>query len=334
MIKERNALQQAQLLAWFPDLLCDFPHNEHLNLAPFPKGTSSLPVPLVAASFAPPPLRLGAILPDVSMLLTVEALDLAAHLVHEDRHLCWSSTSWCQGHGLGGILSIRDDGWGEHAPHLHLNSVVQTSPLDAVHAIDQVTLDNEILLLGVRYSLPGLLENISQGLLDFGFAPIPVYLGNHSWVPQVHYRLVNHELLRTIPPEFLPHGGVHAAVVVGLSSNVDGDGPLRVCFAVTSSDKEILRAIPNILGHDHRLLFVPLPVLWVGDIDGVVMATFRVVDNKADRCIVSIVSLVCDPVVVDGTECDAECVVIVRERLGADGELGRCGCFGGSVVWG
>ena len=124
----------------------------------------------------------------------------------------------------------------------------------------------------------------------------------NTWVPQVRHRLVNHEFLRTIPPEFLPHRGVHAAVMVGLSSNVDGDGSLRVCFAVTSSDKEIVGVIPNILGHDHRLLLIPLPEPWVWDVDGVVMATFRVVDNEADRCVVSIVGCFCDPVEVDGAE--------------------------------
>ena len=122
--------------------------------------------------------------------------------------------------------------------------------------------------------------------------------------------------------------------MVGLPSNVDRDGSLRVCFAITSSDKEIVRAIPNILGHDHRLLLIPLPIQRVADVDRVVMATFRVIDNEANRCVVSIIGFVCDPIEVDGAECNAECVVIIGEWLGADGELGRCGCFGGSVFWG
>ena len=121
-------------------------------------------------------------------------------------------------------------------------------------------------------------------------------------------------------------------MVVRLSSDVDWDGPFQVCFAVTPTDKEIVGAIPNILGHDHRLLLVPLPVPRVGDIDGVVMATFRVVDNVADRCVVSIVGCFCDPIEVDGAEYGAACVVVV-ERLGPDSELGRCGCFG-SILWG
>ena len=122
-------------------------------------------------------------------------------------------------------------------------------------------------------------------------------------------------------------------MVVGLSSDVDGDRPLWVCFAVTSNDKEILGVIPNILGNHHRLLFVPFPVPRVGDVDGVVMLTFRVVDNEADRCVISIIGCFCDPVEVDGTEDGAECVV-VEDWLGADGKLGWCDFFGGSIFWG
>ena len=195
-------------------------------------------------------------------------------------------------------------------------------------------MDDKILFLGVRYPLPGILENISQGFLDVGFAPIPVQLGNHPWVPQICHHLVDYELLRAAPPELLPHCGVHMAVVVGFSSNVDGDGFLQVCFAVTSSDKVILGAIPNVFSHDHWLLLIPFPILRVGDVDGVVMATFRVVDNEADRCVVSIIGFVSNPVEVNGAECDTECVVVVWEWLGADGELGRRGGFGGSVFWG
>ena len=169
-LKERNSVQQAKLLAWVPDLPCDLPRGKYLDLAPLPKGASSPLMSLLAAGLAPLPLRLGAVLPDVSMLLTIEALDLAVFLTHEDRHFCWSSMLWCKGHGLWGVRLVGDDGWVKHAPHLHLKGVIQTHPLNAVHAVDQVALDDEILLLGVRYLLPGILENVSQGLLYIGSA--------------------------------------------------------------------------------------------------------------------------------------------------------------------
>ena len=71
---------------------------------------------------------------------------------------------------------------------------------------------------------------------------------------------------------------------------------------------EIVRAIADVTGDHHRLFFIPLPVLGVGDVNRVVMAAFRVIENEADRCIVSVLGFVCDPVVVDGAEGDAECV--------------------------
>ena len=108
---------------------------------------------LVATGFAPPPLWLGAILPDVPTLLTIEALDPATSLVHEDRHFYWSSASWFKGYGLWGVILVGDDGWLKHALHLHLKGVIQTRPLNAVHAVNQVTLDDEILFLYVRYLL-------------------------------------------------------------------------------------------------------------------------------------------------------------------------------------
>ena len=182
-LKEHDPVQQTELLVQIPDLPCDFLLDKHLDLAPFPIGASSPSMSLVAAGFAPPPLQLGTILPDVSMLLTIEALDPAASLVHEDQHFYWSSTSWCKGRGFWGIVSVGDDWWVKHALHLHLEGVIQTRPLNAVHAVDQVALDDEILLLGVCYSLPGILENISQGLLYLSFASIPVQLGNHLRVP-------------------------------------------------------------------------------------------------------------------------------------------------------
>ena len=73
---------------------------------------------------------------------------------------------------------------------------------------------------------------------------------------------------------------------------------------------EIVGAIADITGNHHWFFFVPFPVLGVGDVDGVVVVTFRVIENEANRCIVSILGFVCDPVEVDGAEGDAECIVL------------------------
>ena len=98
-------------------------------------------------------------------------------------------------------------------------------------SVQQCKLTNLLnLLLSICYLFPGILEDIPQGLLDIGFASVLIYLSNHPWVPQIHYHLIDYELLRAAPPELLPHCGVHATVVVGPSSNVDRDGLFQVCF--------------------------------------------------------------------------------------------------------
>ena len=123
-VQEHNSLKQAELPARFGDLLCNLLFDEHLNLAPFPVGASPFTMSPITASLASSPLRLGAILPNVSMLLTIEALNLAASLIHEDRHFCWSSTSWFEGYEVGGIVAVRDDGCTEYALHLHLEGII------------------------------------------------------------------------------------------------------------------------------------------------------------------------------------------------------------------
>ena len=131
-----------------------------------------------------------------------------------------------------------------------------------------------------------------------------------------------------------PHHRVHLSVTIGLLSNVDRDGLLWVCLAITSSDTEIVGAVMDIAGHHHRFFFIPFPILGVGDVDGVVMATVRVVDNEADRCVVSIIlGFVGDPIEVNTTEGDAECIVL-WEWGGTDGKLwGWSGCAGRGVFW-
>ena len=117
-VKERNLLKRAELPTCFGDLLRDLLLDGYLNLAPSPIGASPLLVPLVATSLAPPSSWFGAILPNVSMLFTIIALDLAMPFVHENRHFYRSPSTWCQGYELWGVLTVGDNGWVEHVPHL------------------------------------------------------------------------------------------------------------------------------------------------------------------------------------------------------------------------
>ena len=140
-------------------------------------------------------------------------------------------------------------------------------------------------------------------------APVAVDFRYHSWIPQVSDGFIDDKLLGASPLENRPHRGVHASPAIGLSSNEDRDGLLWVRLPITSSDMEIVSAIPDIASDHHRLFFIPLPILGVGDVNWIVMAAFRVIDNEADRCVVSILVFVCDPVEVDGAKGNAECIV-------------------------
>ena len=174
MVQERDSLKQAKLPAGLGNLLRDLLLDGYFDLAPLPIGACPLAMPLVAASPAPPSLWFSAVLPDVSMLFAVEALDLAVPLVHEDRHLYWSSMSWGYGRDFWGVVAVGTDRRAKYAPHLHLEGVIQTHPLDAVHTVDQLSLNDEVLLFYLRHSLPGFLENVSQGLLQLGFSLVPI----------------------------------------------------------------------------------------------------------------------------------------------------------------
>ena len=123
------------------------------------------------------------------------------------------------------------------------------------------------------------------------------------------------------------------SVAIGLSSNIHWDGAFRVCFAVASSDREIFGVILNILGNDHQLLFIPPPIMGIRDIDGVVVAALRVIENEANRWSIVVVGFVCDSVIVDGAEGNAECIIL-WECLGMDGELRQCGWVSGCIFWG
>ena len=213
-----------------------------------------------------------------------------------------------------------------------LEGVIQSHPLNSAHTVRHVPLDNEELLLNVREALPGFLLHISQRLIQIFLAPVAVNFRYYSWVPQIGDRLVDDELLRASLLKDCPHHVVHASPAIGLSSNEDWYGLLWVCLPVTSSDIEVVGAIANVTGNHHRLLFIPLPILGVWDVNGIVMATFRVIENEANRCVVSVLGFVCDPVEVNGAEGNTECIVL-REWGGVDGELGRRGGLVGGVFW-
>jgi hypothetical protein len=84
-----------------------------------------------------------------------------------------------------------------------------------------------------------------------------------------------------------------------LSTNVDRDGAAGVALTVSASDICIVGLILNVSGHLGSVLLIPVPVHGVWDVDGVVMATVRVIDNEPCRWVVR-VALLGFPVVTVG----------------------------------
>ena len=88
--------------------------------------------------------------------------------------------------------------------------------------------------------------------------------------------------------ELPPLGCGHGGVVAGLSTDVDWDGVLGVTPAVSSSNIRIVSVILYVLGDFGAVFVVPFPILWVWDVDGVEVATFKLIVNEARRCRVGI----------------------------------------------
>ena len=87
-----------------------------------------------------------------------------------------------------------------------------------------------------------------------------------------------------LPPFSCGHGGV----VAGLSTDVDWDGVLGVTPAISSSNIRIVGVILYVLSDLGAVFVVPFPILWVWDVDGVEVATFKLIVNEACRCSVGI----------------------------------------------
>ena len=78
------------------------------------------------------------------------------------------------------------------------------------------------------------------------------------------------------------------SIVAGLSTDVDWDGVFGVTPTVSSSNIRIVSVILYVLGDLGAVFVVPFPILWVWDMDGIEVATFKLIVNEACRCRVGI----------------------------------------------
>ena len=115
-----------------------------------------------------------------------------------------------------------------------------------------------------------------------------------------------------------------------MSTDVDWDGVLGVTPTVSSSNIRIVGVILYVLGNLGAAFVVPFPILWVWDVDGVEVATFKFIVNKACRCSVGVFH---HAPIFD----TAELIFLDRDRANSQlrGEWSVWGVIvGGGIVWG
>ena len=120
-----------------------------------------------------------------------------------------------------------------------------------------------------------------QGVPELHLSLEAIDFPDYSGVSHVCNRLVDQELLGGTTLELPPLGCGHGGVVMGLSTDVDWDGVLGVTPAVSSSNIRIVGVILYVLGNLGAVFVIPFPILWVWDVDGVEVATFKLIVNEA-----------------------------------------------------
>ena len=119
-----------------------------------------------------------------------------------------------------------------------------------------------------------------EGVPELHLSSEAIDLPDYSGVGHICDRLVDQELLGGTTPELSPLSCGHGGVEAGLSTDVDGDGVLGVTSSFSSSNIRIVGVILYVLGNFGAVFEVPFPVHWVWDMDGVEMATFKLIVNE------------------------------------------------------
>ena len=160
--------------------------------------------------------------------------------------------------------------------------------LDTVLGGDQVLLDNETFLGNLVQLVLRIPAQLVEGVLELHFSPEAIDLPDYTWVGHVCYRLVDEEFLWSSTLELPPLGCRHCGVEPGLSTNVDGDGVLGVALPCSSSDIRIVGIILYVFGEDGAGFLVPFVMEGVRDMDGIEVATIKLIENEALRCSVGV----------------------------------------------
>ena len=171
---------------------------------------------------------------------------------------------------------------------LILNKLVEVGAFDPDHRTGQFLLGDGVLLHDFVQPVLCISTQLVEGVSELHLSSEAIDFPDYSGVGHVCDRLVDQELLSGTTSELPPSGCGHGGVVAGLSTDVDWDGVLGVTPAVSSSNIRIVGVILYVLGNLGAVFVVPFSILWVWDVDGVEVATFKLIVNEACRCRVGI----------------------------------------------
>ena len=171
---------------------------------------------------------------------------------------------------------------------LILNEVVEVGTFDPNHRTGQFLLGDGVLLHDFVQTVLRISTQFVERVPELHLSSEAIDFPDYSGVSHVCNRLVDQELLGGTTSELPPFGCGHGGVIAGLSTDVDWDSVLGVTPAVSSSNIRIVGVILYVLGDLGAAFVVPFPILWVWDVDGVKMATFKLIVNEACRCRVGV----------------------------------------------
>ena len=169
----------------------------------------------------------------------------------------------------------------EGSLQLILDEVVEVGAFNPDHGTGQFLLGDGVLLHDFVQTVLCISTQFVKSVPELHLSSEAIDFPDYSGVGHICDRLVDQELLRGTSSELPPFSCGHGGVVVGLSTDVDWDGVLGVTPAVSSSNIRIVGVILYVLGNFCAVFVVPFPILRVWDVDGVEVATFKLIVNEA-----------------------------------------------------